>query len=94
MQPRIDRESEKESEKEEMRERRTERKKVDNALLSQTTSTLIGDHSGLALGRGRTICYQIEVHKSDLRTQICCSHVQEFFVRLGCLGRVYSCEYL
>ena len=54
------------------------RKRVDNHLLSLTTSTLIGDHSGLVLGRGRTICYQIEVHQSDLRTQICCSHVQEF----------------
>jgi len=46
-----------------------------NALFTQTNSTLIVEHSGLALSHGRTKCYQIKFKQSNLRTQICCSHV-------------------
>jgi len=56
-------------------EAQTNRK--DNALFNQTNLTLIVEHSGLALSHGRTICYQIKFNHSDLRTQICCSHVHE-----------------
>jgi len=38
---------------------------------------LIVQHSGLARRHGRTICCQIKFNESDLRTQICCSHVHE-----------------
>ena len=37
----------------------------------------IDRHSGLARSLGRTICRQILFNESDLRTQICCTHVRE-----------------
>ena len=67
-----------------------------NALFTQTNSTLIVEHSGLALSHGRTKCYQIKFNQSDLRRQIRCSHVHE----LSCwknsvensLAREFACS--